>query len=157
MTGTVCGNDNMANLFSLSRILRQAERIDFFMSHSWHDNNVLKFEKLQEIANRFFKKHNRFPTFWLDKVCIDQDAIADGLRALPINVMACSKFLVLCGASYPKRLWCVWELFTLFAFRSTSLAAECMEICFFGSDDSSNAWSQLLTFDVKDAHCFDPN
>ena len=27
------------------------------------------------------------PIFWLDKACIDQENLRDGLRALPINIM----------------------------------------------------------------------
>ena len=36
-------------------------------------------------------------TFWPDKVCIDQQHIADGLRILPVNVTTCLRLLVLCG------------------------------------------------------------
>ena len=50
-------------------------------------------------------------------MCIDQDNIGDGLKVLPVNVMACNKMLVLCGSTYPSRLWCAWELFTLFSFQ----------------------------------------
>lgn len=31
---------------------------------------------------------NREPIFWLDKVCIDQKHLADGLCVLPVSVMA---------------------------------------------------------------------
>ena len=44
----------------------------------------------------------RFP-----QVCIHQSRIGDGLKALPVNVMACNQMLVLCGPTYPNRLWCV--------------------------------------------------
>jgi len=50
----------------------------------------------------FWRRH---PTFWLDKVCIDQDNIIDGLKVLPINVTASHRMLVLCGKSYASRLW----------------------------------------------------
>ena len=46
-----------------------------------HDNAVHKWARLQQIVDAFFKEHGRNPTFWLDKVCIDQANIADGLRA----------------------------------------------------------------------------
>ena len=36
----------------------------------------------------------RFPTFWLDNVCIDQECIADGLKVLPVNVMTCLRWCV---------------------------------------------------------------
>ena len=44
------------------------------------------------------------------QVCINQDAIKDGLRVLPVNVMQCKKMLVLCGPTYPMRLWPAAEL-----------------------------------------------
>ena len=49
---------------------------------------------------------------WLEvpllQVCIDQSNIGDGLKVLPINVMECSKLLMVCGSTYSQRLWCVW-------------------------------------------------
>jgi hypothetical protein len=139
---------------NLGRLVRVGERIDFFMSHSWYDDPLIKFEKLQELANTFYDKHGRYPTFWLDKVCIDQNAIADGLRALPVYVMACNKMLVLCGETYPQRLWCVWELCTLLSFIGVDTAAERIELVSLASPD---VFCQLNEFDVSNAHCFDPN
>ena len=87
------------------------------------------------MAHRFKARHRREPTFWLDKVCIDQDNIADGLKVLSINVMACRKMLVLCGPTYAKRLWCVIELFTIFAFAGEKVALERIEIIPLGDGD----------------------
>lgn len=39
------------------------------------------------------------------QTCINQLDIGDSLKVLPINVMACKKMLVLCGPTYPQRLW----------------------------------------------------
>ena len=39
-----------------------------------------------------------------DVMCIDQNNIRGGFRVWPVNVMACSKALVICGAPYPNRL-----------------------------------------------------
>ena len=75
------------------------------MSHSWYDDPNAKIAMLSNLANNFQREKGRFPTFWLDKVCIDQNKIKDGLKVLPINVMACKKMLVLAGPTYPKRLW----------------------------------------------------
>merc|ERR1712025_654234 len=86
------------------------------MSHSWHDNASTKWARVKDFATEFQRKRRRFPTFWLDTVCIDQKYIADGLKVLPVNVMACHKVLVLFGNTYPDRLWCVWELYTLLCF-----------------------------------------
>ena len=48
-------------------------------------------------------------TFWLDKVCIDQLSIADGLHVLPVSVVACKLVLVIWDVTFPIRLWC-WSL-----------------------------------------------
>ena len=121
---------------TLPRPVRAGERIDYFMSHSWHDDGRLKFQKLQWLANGFLQKRSRSPTFWLDKVCIDQDAIADGLRALPINVMACRRLLLVLGSTYASRLWCAWELCTLFSFSDAEKVAEGVEILLLESGES---------------------
>lgn len=156
MSGAISSSEVLPNMYHLSRLVRPGERIDYFMSHSWHDNAELKWQTLSEIADAFFRKRSRYPTFWLDKVCIDQVNIADGLKVLPINVMACSKMLVLCGPTYPKRLWCAWELCTLFSFMSE--ANSFMRIKLVTLDDrDSTLLAGLAHFDVKHAHCYDPN
>ena len=38
--------------------------------------------------------------------------------------MACNMMLLLCGESYARRLWCIWELFTLLAFTDLDVALE---------------------------------
>ena len=58
----------------------------------------------------------RFVACYNKLVCIDQLNIVDGLRMLPVSLMACKHLLVLFGQTYPNRLWCAWELFTLLAF-----------------------------------------
>ena len=98
---------------------------------AWNDEPELKFAALERVVARFKRRNGRSPTFWLvsvqrsfsrprgmmfknsslfcrlDKVCIDQSKIIDGLKVLPINIAACNKVLVLCGDTYPRRLWCV--------------------------------------------------
>ena len=96
------------SLYDLGRDVKKGEKIDFFISHSWHDPADIKVEKLKVLAEKFRQKYGRYPTFWLDKVCIDQNNIGSGLKVLPINVMACKRMLVLCGSTYSRRLWCVW-------------------------------------------------
>merc|ERR1712226_720693 len=93
--------------FTLAKAIGTSCSIDYFMSHSWHDIAETKYAKLEAVAAAFSLAHRRPPTFWLDKVCINQQNISDGLRVLPINVMACKKMLVLFGSSYTKRLWCI--------------------------------------------------
>ena len=76
---------------------------------------------LKEVVQTFQAEHGRTPTFWLDKSCIDQTSIQDGLRVLPINIMAAAQVLVLCGETYCTRLWCVWELYVVFMFSKNDI------------------------------------
>ena len=48
----------------------------------------------------FQQQQGQAPTLWLDKVSIDQNNIGDGLRVSPVNVMACTGMMVLCGQTY---------------------------------------------------------
>ena len=146
------------DLFTLSRPVAPGEQIDYFMSHSWHDDAETKFDKLTAVAEIFRAKKGRDPTFWLDKVCIHQSRIGDGLKSLPVNVMACSQMLVLCGSTYPNRLWCVWELFTLLSFSTLEHAQERITLAALTSDGSKkDGLGDLMSFDVANAHCYDPN
>merc|ERR1712176_1718550 len=99
------------------------------------------------------QRKGRYPTFWLDKVCINQSCIADGLRALPVNVMACRKVLVLCGDTYAHRLWCIWELFILLAFTDLEAAMERLELV----PLADGSLETLCSFSLASAWCYDPN
>lgn len=144
--------------FDLSRPLDTNEVIDFFMSHSWHDDGVTKYGVLEGLAIDFRRCHGRDATFWLDKTCIDQRNIRDRLRFLLVNVMACTQVLVIWGATYPNRLWCIWELFTLVAFMRVDQATACIRLAPLGDDFGLEAvTASLEIFDVKKAHCYDPN
>jgi len=106
-------------------------------------------------------KHGRFPTFWLDKCCVDQKNIGDSLKVLPVFVMASKKMLVLAGPSYPTRLWCVWELFTLFAFSLFEVALDRVELVAFADDETAGASRKVMmdmeAFKGQLAACYDPN
>jgi hypothetical protein len=80
--------------------------IDYFVSHSWSDCPRQKFSQLCAVTLLFRQKHGRQPTFWLDKVCIDQQNIERTLRCLPVFEQACNELLILFGDSYASRLWC---------------------------------------------------
>lgn len=141
-----------------SRKLRPGEKIDYFLSHSWHDDGRLKYEKLSDLAETFKRRMGRSPTFWIDKYCIDQDAIVDGLRTLPVNVMACKNMLVLCGPTYTSRLWCVWEVCTLFAFSRKDDAQRRLRVIPLEAPGGGfDAMAALKNFDADAAHCYDPN
>eukprot|EP00429_Kryptoperidinium_foliaceum_P005659 CAMPEP_0176027434 /NCGR_PEP_ID=MMETSP0120_2-20121206/13453_1 /TAXON_ID=160619 /ORGANISM="Kryptoperidinium foliaceum, Strain CCMP 1326" /LENGTH=532 /DNA_ID=CAMNT_0017360639 /DNA_START=13 /DNA_END=1611 /DNA_ORIENTATION=- len=85
---------------------------DAFVSHSWREDPVAKWEALQAWRKSFLKEYKREPLVWLDKACIDQNNIDEDLQGLPIFLSGCSTLLVLCGPTYLSRLWCVLELFT---------------------------------------------
>jgi hypothetical protein len=69
-----------------TRGLRPGERIDFFLSHSWSDNAPAKWKVLESVKAKFLEQNGRLPTFWLDKVCIDQSNIDDGKVAFTVAV-----------------------------------------------------------------------
>lgn len=151
------GENHEQELHALSRPVRRNEIIDFFISHSWYDDPEMKYEQLSELAEQFKAAHQRYPTFWFDKVCIDQTKISDGLKVLPVNVMACSKMLVLCGQTYLTRLWCAWELCTLFSFMEEQVAVRRLRVVPLDHGAEYDISVEIKTFDVTNAHCYDPN
>ena len=86
---------------ALAVALGAGETLDRFLSHSWHDDAEAKWNVLRQWSQQFFSQNGRAPRLWLDKVCIDQANIGEGLRCLPVNVMACDKVLVCWGSTYP--------------------------------------------------------
>ena len=140
--------------------MRAGERIDFFLTHSWHDDPIKKFQIMQQVAATFMQKHQHEPSFWLDKACIDQENLADDLRVLPVSVMACNVVLATCGSTYVHRLWCIWELFVLLAFLPLEAVMERLHVVAMEAEkDEGEYWftGKLRCFDVADAHCYDPN
>jgi hypothetical protein len=142
-------------IFNISKhviIRRESDKIDYFISHSWEDDSKIKCEVLRLFSEDFKNKNGRYPTFWFDKVCIDQNDPSNGIAVLPINIGACKKMLVLMSDTYLKRLWCVWELFTLFTFSNKEIAMERLEFTnIFDSDDT------LISFELEEAFCENPN
>ena len=73
--------------------------------------------------------------------------------------------LILMSRTYLRRLWCVWELFSLFTFCYKELAVERIVVLSLedgtGGGSSGGASFDLATemrnFDIDKAHCFDPN
>ena len=47
---------------------------------------------------------------WIDKYCLDQNNLTEGLMCLPVFLAGCNSLLVLAGATYSRRMWCVMEL-----------------------------------------------
>ena len=107
--------------------------IDYFISHAWADdddkagNESKKFELLKDVVKEFYDEHNRYPTFWLDKLCVppmEGDEVHDSLKTLPLTIQSCNKMVVLLGKEYPERLWCLWELCTLLFMSDSSTSLE---------------------------------
>ncbi len=148
-------------MYSFSQPLEQGKKIDYFISHSWNDDRVVKVNKLREYMDA--QNNCKTITLWLDKICIDQKNPTQSLQVLPINISSCEKFLILWGESYINRLWCVWELYTLFAFCRPEVAMERLEVIVL-NDSMGNSNDRLILlaeklehFTLDDAHCFDPN
>jgi hypothetical protein len=142
-------------------MLRSNEKlIDFFLSHSWHDDPAAKSAAVDLVKDRFKAANGgREPTFWLDKVCIDQSNISEGLKVLCINVTACNKLLVVCGKTYFQRLWCILELFMMFAFADEEDAVARIELVPIEADGvtRTSILESMAHFKLADAHCYDPN
>lgn len=148
-------------------------KIDYFVSHAWDDSceclREAKYASLDHVAEQFqwSVSRSRNPIFWLDKFCLvisdDKNKEKDendkitfrNLAVLPINVGTCDKMLILMSRNYMHRLWCIWELFTLFTFCSKETMAE--ERIKIFSIDGCNPVDELESFNLDEAHCFDPN
>eukprot|EP00400_MALV-I_sp_L67-5_P000596 gene596-1015_t len=102
--------DQKNNLFSKTTETNLGS-CDAFISHSWSDNGVTKFERLKAWADNFIAENKRPPTVWLDKACIDQSDISANLLCLPVFAAGCEKLLILAGKTYCERLWCIIEVF----------------------------------------------
>ena len=87
------GSAGSPDLFKLSEPC-DPQQIDFFISHSWHDDVELKYRKLSDFAAEFERKHGREPTFWLDKCCLDQENITHGLQVLAVFLMVMAYLLL---------------------------------------------------------------
>jgi hypothetical protein len=134
---------------------------DWFVSHSRGDDPVRKLASLQHCAREFEARTGRPPTLWFDQVCVHPAYKEDSLKCLPIYIQSCRAVLVLCSPTYFTRLWCVWELYTVFAFSEgdPSLVITMLRDSDSGSPESADNQlrDRLANFSIADAHCFDPN
>ena len=88
------------------------------------------------------------PTLWLDKGCIDQTNIRSDLRCLPVFLSGCRSLVVLPGATYASRLWCVLEIFV---YLRTGGTHERLLAYSLGGEEVKQA---LCRFDASKAKCF---
>lgn len=156
----------MRENYSLSRPLKEGEKIDFFVCHSWRDNATSKWKVLSALAASFTQRTGRYPTFWFDRFCMDSNRCANSLKGLCVYVTSCNSMVALCGVTFPGRLWCAWELFAIMAFHNEEYLMSRLivlpldvPISQWGETNApqSQALESLLRFDIKDAHCYDPN
>jgi len=151
----------LKDLYSLSRPLGKGQKIDFFVSHSWRDNAMNKWQRLQALVALFVQKNGRPPTFWFDRFCLNHDRSTNSLKGLCVYINSCNSTLVLCGETYPHRLWCAWELFTIIAFQHEEcIVSRLVVIPLDTTDDcplESKSLDALTHFDVDNTHCYDPN
>lgn len=144
-----------------STLFEQASQVklgscDAFISHSWHDDPVLKYESLKRWQSTFTQEKGRVPMVWFDKACIDQNNIEDDLRCLPIFLAGCKDLLVFCGPTYLSRLWCIMEMFTFVHMggsvdRITMLPLVREE---FQSEDEAMIREGFRNFDAEVCECF---
>ena len=147
---------------SVTKITFEWDKIDFFVSHSWEDDYKAKWASLSKFSDEFYIRNSRFPTYWLDKVCINQKETSRALEVLPINIASSKQVLILMSKTYLNRLWCIWELYTLFTFSSKELAMERLEIVFLDDMDPSTMIDEIeklttLKSPIDHSHCFGPD
>ena len=129
--------------------------VDAFLSHSWHDDCDMKWDQLQTFRQDFKEAHGgREPMVWIDKYCLDQENLKEGLMCLPVFLAGCSNLLVLAGKTYPRRLWCVMEIFIFLIMGGSESAVSLRLVC----DPTDRAERDKLvtlmeSFDARDAKC----
>ncbi|CAE7373505.1 unnamed protein product [Symbiodinium natans] len=134
------------NLRRLSTPCRLQD-IDAFLSHSWHDPPLAKWEALQAWRRSFKAQHQREPRLWIDKYCIDQENIEASLMCLPVFLASCHTLLIIAGETYFDRLWCVEEVFVYLQMSRSIDSIELLPIC-------SDMDERIQTFDAQAAQCF---
>jgi hypothetical protein len=146
---------NRVEVHHLSRPVRRGEHIDFFVSHSWFDDEAAKFAQLAMVAGEFRARKKRDPVFWLDAACVDPHNDQDELRSLPVSLRASKRMLILCGDTFAKRLWAIWELFTLYTFCKVDFLDRLVLRSLDG--ETCDLGNRLQRFRIAQARCVDPN
>ena len=127
-------------------------------SHSWHDDPELKWDALQAWRADFKSLHRREPTVWIDKYCIDQQAIDKSLACPPVYLAGCNKLVIFCGKTYLQRLWCVVVLMVFIEMGGSLDNVDLMMLSSHGSSSDrcsrSSRQEEIATFDPTLARCF---
>ena len=142
-------------------------QVDAFISHSWSDDGVAKFNCLRYWKEEELRKakangeDKKDVTIWLDKACLNQRDIQASLAGLPVFISGCKQLLVLAGPTYASRLWCVIELFVFVQLGRN--VKENMIVKLLNVSDTPDLQNQnktaedLVKFDAGKAETFDPN
>eukprot|EP00927_Polykrikos_kofoidii_P065715 TRINITY_DN6143_c0_g1_i5.p1 TRINITY_DN6143_c0_g1~~TRINITY_DN6143_c0_g1_i5.p1 ORF type:complete len:512 (-),score=55.11 TRINITY_DN6143_c0_g1_i5:161-1558(-) len=142
------------DLYSLSNPCHLGD-CDAFVSHSWHDDGLQKWEALRSWCDDFVQAQGYQPRLWIDKLCISQTEIVTDLRCLPVFIAGCKRLLIISGPTYPTRLWCAMEVLVHRAILASDANRCPPELLLLGDDKQRNdlqqAWSN---FDVVQCNCF---
>merc|ERR1712187_408182 len=149
----------MASNTSIPELQSLTERpslgaVTAFLSHSWRDDPVGKWNEIQQWREDFKHRHaGREPTLWIDKFCIDQANITESLQVLPVYLAGCQRLLVILGKTYLTRLWCLVKLFVFFEMGGTG---ENLVVRVLSDDDERALEQRVAEFDSRNATCFHP-
>jgi len=119
--------------------------VDAFISHSWSDSAEDKWRALSSWCEAFKVIHHRPPVLWLDRACIDQTNISAAVKCLPVFLSGCNALVVIAGATYLSRLWCLVEIFCWVAMGGAPEHIQVLRI-----SESLDA----AAFDARNARCF---
>jgi hypothetical protein len=174
------------NLFRFphSQKSKNSKLVNFFVSHSWgdsghKDHESFKFTALKLLNEDVVKSNTTVAScfgvlspskygirvskdegasFWIDKICFDQENLDNALRLLPVNVSNCKHFLMLAGKTYTKRMWCAWELFVRkYSLDDEKVFRSKLTMKTIGNYSGEDLINDLKNFDFKEAHCYNPN
>jgi hypothetical protein len=156
------GEDQQRSTFAMSTAVGPGQRLDYFLSHSWEDPARPKLEALQA----YFHSHHPHssPSLWFDKTCIDRSSpehLQNSIASLPVSMGSCNRVLILLGPTYLHRLWCVWELTSIFTFTVKELAVGRVVVAVVGGEGGGRGKEAILNeishWNLDKAHCFCPN
>ena len=155
------GGDPAQHLRELRATRRRAEfgRVDAFVSHSQHDDDVLKWLWMREWAGDFHEIEGQWPTVWFDRACIDQTKVVhieESISALPLIVAGCNRLLVLAGPTYTSRLWTLVEMLAFLWSQQGSM--DMVEVVpllleYGNAEEEKGLLSTLKRIDVGSASC----
>jgi hypothetical protein len=132
--------------------------VDAFVSHSWGDDPIAKYDALMAWRTWFLREKGHEPTVWFDALCIDQTGdITNQLKSLPIFLSGCETLLLLYGQTYLSRLWCVTELFVFYHSRLPHLSENDIQfIPIYLADRTDDVFVTARSFDVRKAEATSP-